>query len=220
MGLGPRIDIRVSQQLVMTQQLQQAIKLLALSNLEIEAVIAEELAKNPLLEARPGEGAAGEAIIVREDREFGAEATDPTGSDELIGTKLGTEDSPVDMDWREAALETDSYADVGGAAGGEEGFDFDRLEGGVAGLAEHLLAQLHGTGGTIGRLAEAIVHELEETGYLDTSLRVIAEECQRSLDEAEQALDLVQSLDPPGVAARSLEECIALQAKAADRFDP
>ena len=47
MGLGPRIDIRVSQQLVMTQQLQQAIKLLALSNLEIEAVIAEELAKNP-----------------------------------------------------------------------------------------------------------------------------------------------------------------------------
>ena len=61
MGLGPRIDIRVSQQLVMTQQLQQAIKLLALSNLEIEAVIAEELAKNPLLEARPGEGVAGEA---------------------------------------------------------------------------------------------------------------------------------------------------------------
>ena len=60
MGLGPRIDLRVSQSLVMTQQLQQAIKLLALSNLEIEAVIAEELAKNPLLEARPGEGGAGD----------------------------------------------------------------------------------------------------------------------------------------------------------------
>ena len=77
MGLGPRIDIRVSQQLVMTQQLQQAIKLLALSNLEIEAVIAEELAKNPLLEARPGEGAAGETVVVREDHEYGEEATDP-----------------------------------------------------------------------------------------------------------------------------------------------
>ena len=80
MGLGPRIDLRVSQQLVMTQQLQQAIKLLALSNLEIEAVIAEELAKNPLLEARPGEGAPGEAVIVRQDSEFGDEASDPTGS--------------------------------------------------------------------------------------------------------------------------------------------
>src|SRR5918993_748908 len=201
MGLGPRIDLRVSQQLVMSQQLQQAIKLLALSNLEIEAVIAEELAKNPLLEARPGEGATGETVVVREDREFGEEAPDPAGSDELIGSKLGTEDSPVDMDWREAALETDSFADVGGGSGGgDEAFDFDRLEAGETGLAEHLLAQLQGTGGTIGRLAEAIVHELEETGYLDTALRVIADECQASLKEAEEALALVQSLDPPGIA--------------------
>ncbi|HET9353402.1 MAG TPA: RNA polymerase factor sigma-54 [Sphingomicrobium sp.] len=220
MGLGPRIDLRVSQQLVMTQQLQQAIKLLALSNLEIEAVIAEELAKNPLLEARPGEGAVGEGVVVREDREFGEEAADPTGSDELIGSKLGTEDSPVDMDWREAALETDSFADVGGGTGSEEAFDFDRLEGGEAGLAEHLLAQLQGTGGTVGRLAEAIVQELEETGYLETQLRLIADECGASLGDAEEALALVQSLDPPGVGARSLEECIALQAKAADRYDP
>ncbi|HXG81535.1 MAG TPA: RNA polymerase factor sigma-54 [Sphingomicrobium sp.] len=219
MGLGPRIDLRVSQQLVMSQQLQQAIKLLALSNLEIEAVIAEELAKNPLLEALPGEGVAGEGVIIREDREYGEEPADPTGSDELIGSKLATEDSPVDMDWREAALEVDSFADVGGA-GGDEAFDFDRLEGGESGLAEHLLAQLQGTGGTIGRLAEAIVHELEETGYLETQLRLIAEECDASLREAEQALELVQSLDPPGVGARSLEECIALQAKAADRYDP
>ena len=220
MGLGPRIDIRVSQQLVMTQQLQAAIKLLALSNLEIEAVIAEELAKNPLLEALPGEGARGEGVVVREDREYGEEASDPTGSDELIGSKLGTEDSPVDMDWREAALETDSFADVGGGSGGDEAFDFDRLEGGESGLAEHLLAQLHGTGGTLGRLAEAIVNELEETGYLDTPLKVIADECQASLKEADEALALVQSLDPPGIAARSLEECIALQARAADRYDP
>jgi len=220
MGLGPRIDIRVSQQLVMTQQLQQAIKLLALSNLEIEAVIAEELAKNPLLEARPGEGAAGEAVIVRQDQEFGDEAADPTGSDELIAKLGGAEDSPVDMDWREAALEVDSYSDVGGGSGPEDAFDFDRLEGGEAGLAEHLLGQLQGTGGTIGRVAEAIVHELEETGYLETQLRLIADECEATLNEAELALELVQSLDPPGVAARTLEECIALQAKAADRYDP
>jgi RNA polymerase sigma-54 factor len=220
MGLGPRIDLRVSQSLVMTQQLQQAIKLLALSNLEIEAVIAEELAKNPLLEARPGEGGAGEGVILREDRETGEAAADPTGSDELIARLGGTDDSPVDVDWREMALETDSFADVGGGPGGEEAFDFDRLEGGEAGLSEHLMNQLHGVGGTIGRLAEAIVHELEETGYLETPLRVIAEELGASPKEAEEALGLVQSLDPPGVAARSLEECIALQAKAADRHDP
>ena len=220
MGLGPRIDLRVSQQLVMTQQLQQAIKLLALSNLEIEAVIAEELAKNPLLEARPGEGTSGETVIVRQDQEFGDEAADPTGSDELIARLGGADDSPVDMDWREAALEVDSYSDVGGGSTSDDAFDFDRLEGGEAGLAEHLLAQLQGTGGTVGRIAEAIVHELEETGYLETQLRLIADECEASLSDAEQALALVQSLDPPGIAARTLEECIALQAKAADRYDP
>ncbi|HEY5460037.1 MAG TPA: RNA polymerase factor sigma-54 [Sphingomicrobium sp.] len=220
MGLGPRIDLRVSQQLVMTQQLQQAIKLLALSNLELEAVIAEELAKNPLLEARPGEGGTASDTIVREDREYGDEAADPTGSDELIGNKLGTEDSPVDMDWQAAALEVDSFADVGGGPGGDEAFDFDRLEGGDSGLSEHLLAQIQGIGGTIGRLAEAIVKELEETGYLGTALRLIAEECEAGLNETEEALALVQSLDPPGIAARSLEECIALQARAADRYDP
>ena len=218
MGLGPGLHIRQTQTLVMSQQLQQAIKLLALSNLELESVIAEELAKNPLLEVRPGEGSQSEGVVIREDRETGEEASDPSGSDELIAALRGEADSPLDMDWREAALDTDSIADVGG--GGDEGFDFDRLEAGESSLSEHLLAQLHGTGGVIGRVAAGIVNELEETGYLETPLKVIAEALEVTLTEAEQALSVVQSLDPPGVAARSLEECIALQAKAADRYDP
>ena len=90
------------------------------------------------------------------------------------------------------------------------------MEASISGLSEHLLAQIHGA----GPLAEAIVNELEETGYLETPLPVIAEAMGASLKEVEAALALVQSLDPPGIAARSLEECIALQAKAADRYDP
>ena len=219
MGLGPGLHIRQAQTLVMSQQLQQAIKLLALSNLELESVIAEELAKNPLLEARPGEGGPSETVVIREDRETGEEARDPTGSDELIAGLRGEADAPLDIDWREAALDTDSFADVGGG-GSDEGFDFDRLEAVEFSLSEHLLAQLHGTGGAIGRIAAAIVNELEETGYLETPLRVIAEALEAPLADAEQALSVVQSLDPPGIAARNLEECIALQAKAADRYDP
>jgi RNA polymerase sigma-54 factor len=221
MGLGPGLHIRQSQTLVMSQQLQQAIKLLALSNMELEAVIAEELAKNPLLEVRPGEGGSSEGVIIREDRETGDEPSDPTGSDELIAAMRGDTESPLDMDWREAALDTDSYADVGTAGPvSDDGFDFDRLEAGESSLAEHLLAQLHGTGGALGRIAVAIVNELEETGYLGTPLRLVADALEVPIGEAEQALALVQSLEPTGVAARSLEECIALQAKAADRYDP
>jgi RNA polymerase sigma-54 factor len=221
MGLGPRLDIRVSQSLVMSQQLQAAIKLLALSNLEIEAVIAEELAKNPLLEARPQDGASASDVVVREDREYGEEAANPTGADELIAKLGGTEDSPLDHDWRAEALDNDSFSDVGSSgSGSDEAFDFDRLEASESGLCEHLMAQLHGSGGIIGRVAEAIVHELEETGYLETPLSVIAEATGANPKEAAAALELVQSLDPPGIGARSLEECIALQARAADRYDP
>ena len=220
MAIGPGLHIRQAQTLVMSQQLQQAIKLLALSNMELEAVIAEEVAKNPLLEVRPGEGGTSEGVVIRQDRETGDEAADPAGSDELIGAMRGEADAPLDMDWSAAALDTDSYADVAVGGGSDEGFDFDRLEASESSLAEYLLAQLHGTGGTIGRIAVAIVNELEETGYLQTPLRVIANAMDVPLVEAEEALALVQSLDPPGIAARSLDECIALQAQAADRYDP
>ena len=197
----------------MSQQLQAAIKLLALSNMELEAVIAEEVAKNPLLEVRPGEGGQEGGLVVTTDRETGDEAVDPKGSDEMLASG---DDSGLDMDWQAAALDNDSFADVGGGAASDEGFDFDRIEASVSGLSEHLIGQIHGG----GALAEAIVNELEETGYLATPLPVIAEAMGASLKDVEAALALVQSLDPPGIAARNLEECIALQAKAADRYDP
>ena len=212
MGLGPRLDIRQSQSLVMTQQLQAAIKLLALSNLELEAFIAEELAKNPLLESTGG--ADGESVIIRTDTEIGETAAEPSGSDELLAKG---DDSGLDMDWREAALDNDSFADVGASGGGsDEAFDFDRLAASETGLAEHLMEQLHGA----GDLAEAIVRELEETGYLTTPLEAIQAATGGSRKEVEEALALVQSLDPPGVGARNLAECLALQARAADRYDP
>ena len=212
MGLGPGLHIRPTQSLVMSQQLQAAIKLLALSNMELEAVIAEEVAKNPLLEVRPGEGGQDGGVVVTTDRETGDEAVDPKGSDELLASG---DTSGLDMDWNAAALDNDSFADVGSGSS-DEGFDFDRVEASAGGLSEHLLAQIHGA----GDLAEAIVNELEETGYLETPLSVIAEAKGATLKEVEAALSLVQSLDPPGIAARNLEECIALQARAADRYDP
>ena len=141
MGLGPRLDIRQSQSLVMSQQLQAAIKLLALSNLELEAVVAEELAKNPLLESSGGDG---ETVVITMDRETGDQPAEPSGADELLAKG---DDSGLDMDWREAALDNDSLSDVGGSGGGaDEAFDFDRLAGCESGLCEHLMDQLHGAG--------------------------------------------------------------------------
>ena len=220
MGLGPRIDIRQSQSLVLTPQLTQAIKLLALSNLELEAFVAEELSKNPLLEAQSGEEDAP-APAAEVETSAGDEAPEDPGADDLI---LGgaDDDRPLDMDWNEAAAETDSFSDLAGSggSGGEEAFDFDRLEYSAGSLAEHLHDQLHGASGPVGDLARIIAEALDETGYLAVPLDDIADAAGAPRETAEQALRLVQSLDPAGVGARSLAECLALQATAADRYDP
>ena len=222
MGLGPRLDIRQSQSLVLTPQLQQAIKLLALSNLELEAVLAEELSKNPLLESRSGEddGETPDGPVAPVAEVAGGEVPDDPGADQLIAGLGGGEDQPLDVDWTAVALETDSFSDVTGAASNDEGFDFDRVEYAPASLAEHLLAQLHGAPGPEGALARAIAEMLDETGYLTVAVADIAAMTGAQRAMVERALALVQELDPPGVGARSLSECLALQAKAADRYDP
>ena len=220
MGLGPSLSIRQSQQLVLTPQLRQAIQLLQLSNLELDAFIAEELSKNPLLESRseegdeqqPGGNSAG-------DESDGDEAPDDPGADNLI---LGQadDDRPLDVDWQSEALETDSFNDVVTSGGGDEAFDFDRVQYSAASLAQHLIDQLHGASGDIGDLARIIAETLEETGYLTVPLDQIAEFTGAPLPKVRRALELVQGLEPAGVGARSLAECMALQAKAADRYDP
>ena len=218
MGLGPSLSIRQTQALVLTPQLQQAIKLLQLSNLELDAFIAEELSKNPLLEAQAGEDER-EAPIQSTDDSDGDEAPDDPGADHLIMGQA-EDDRPLDVDWTAEALETDSFNDVVTSSGGEEAFDFERVQYSAASLAEHLQDQLHGQSGDVGDLARIITETLDETGYLTVSLDQIAELTGASLPLLERALALVQGLDPPGVGARSLAECLALQAKAADRYDP
>ena len=218
MGLGPQIQLRQSQQLVMTPQLTQAIRLLALSNLELEAAIAEEVAKNPLLEAQSGEDEGEGGGDEPSSDDFDDPPDDP-GADDLMLARAD-DDRPLDVDWTAEALETDSYADVVGSSGGEEAFDFDRLEYSAGSLSEHLHDQLHGVSGAEGELARLIAEALDETGYLTVPLGEIAERTAEPLAVVQKALALVQDLDPPGVGARDLAECLALQAKAADRYDP
>jgi len=219
-GLGPSLSIRQTQALVLTPQLQQAIKLLQLSNLELEAYIAEELSKNPLLEARSGEEDGDQAPSPAASEEVeGDEAAEDPGADELIRGQA-EDDRPLDVDWTAEALETDSFSDVVTSSGGDEAFDFDRIQYSAASLAEHLIDQLHGQSGDVGDLARIIAETVDETGYLTVPLDNIVDLTGAPAQLVEQALQIVQGLEPPGVGARSLAECLALQAKAVDRYDP
>ena len=237
MAIGPRLDLRQSQSLVMTPQLQQAIKLLALSNLELETVIAEAVADNPLLET--GEAAApGEAVEI----EFGDDrrtTLESSSVDQLIGEGRASDDRPLDIDTgaldrdrdtgdgeaggdgeRASSFELESGG--GGGAGENGGLSLDERGGGDPTLAEHLHAQV-GPAARDARqaaIARWLIDQLSEAGYLETPLREIADMLGAPLGEIEEALRVVQSLDPTGVGARSLSECLALQAIEADRHDP
>lgn len=229
MALGPRLDLRQSQSLVMTPQLQQAIKLLAASNLEIETFIAEALEANPLLDTGgPAEPSEPERI------ELAAPAGEEATADQLMLAGGGEGDAPLDLasvdrDWDTGDGEARSLRDAEwGAAASGSGGDFDempdweQLRAAEVTLAEHLEGQIGALTDDprTAFIARHIIGLLDEAGYLAQPLEDVADDLGVELFEAEAGLALVQSLDPSGVGARSLAECIAIQAREADRYDP
>jgi RNA polymerase sigma-54 factor len=238
MALGPRLDLRQSQSLVMTPQLQQAIKLLALSNLEIETFIGEALDANPLLEI--GEAAAAE-VLEAGDADLRRTHLESSPVDQLVSEGRAAEDRPLDIDGGALDLDRDTgdgalatasataqSADIGGelgggaGAGGGEGPDIDERGALAASLAEHLHAQAGAVAPDAATLfvARWLIDALDEAGYLRISLEEVAETLGIALADCERALAVVHALDPTGVGARSLGECLTLQAREADRYDP
>lgn len=213
MALGPRLDLRQSQSLVMTPQLQQAIRLLAASNLEIETYLAEALEANPLLDAGEiGRDEASEAEPPPGDAEPGADSSGGDGALDIDPGSLDRDRDTGDAEWGAALA----------PGGGEDGPAIDERGGGGPTLAEHLHHQVGAAAGDAREefVMRQIIGQLDEAGYLAADLRALAAELGIPLTEAERALEVVQSLEPTGVGARSLSECLALQAREADRYDP
>ncbi|MBT2135590.1 RNA polymerase factor sigma-54 [Croceibacterium sp. LX-88] len=218
MALGPRLDLRQSQSLTMTPQLQQAIKLLALSNLEIEAFIGDALDNNPLLEA-------GEISLERQaEPDTREEAPEDPSADQLILRGQGEADAPLDIDVTalDRDRDTGDWSATATLGGGEEGPGIDERGDDEPTLAEHLEAQIGAVSSDHALLfvARHLIGLIDEAGYLSTPLLEVADSLGVPLARVEEALAVVQTLDPTGVGARSLSECLALQAKEADRYDP
>jgi len=240
MGLGPRLELRQSQQLVMTPQLQQAIKLLTLTNLEVEAFIQAEMEKNPLLEAAPEDGPAGGDDTPSEapDADFdsdGFEAPEPPSAAELIAGGDAVADAPLDVDLVAETFHHDSGPDsaVGGSDGGlglnnlgpggiEGG---DPLEGSTAddrALADVLLEQAAMQMSGLDLLvARHLIDLIDEAGYLAAgAVDEVADRLDLAPGAVARVLAVIQTFEPSGVGARSLGECLAIQAREADRLDP
>ena len=209
----------------MTPQLQQAIRLLTLSNLEVEAFIAEEVEKNPLLDAERDEVSTPDEIAPLEDHSREAE--------NLLDITPGDTDAGLDVDLAVETFHHDSVADggpgtdgqLGLSGGGEGGFedgpDFDAMAANAPSLRDHLLTQ---AGMVLDApdllIASHLIDQIDEAGYLSMSLLELANRLGAPLLRVEGVLEVIQTFDPTGVGARSLGECLALQAKEADRHDP
>ncbi|MFN4281664.1 MAG: RNA polymerase factor sigma-54 [Alphaproteobacteria bacterium] len=239
MAIGPKLTLRQTTSLVMTPQLQQAIKLLQLSNLELSAYVEQELEQNPLLEredsereevARAADGDSEMKAGVGEEPGELRDTADMAGNESMPSEG----ESPLDTDfgnvWNEdgAAGDPEAFANWSGGSG-KGGGDFDEGEYNLehtlskdVSLRDHLLAQINiELDDPADRLIGLdLIEMLDESGYLAGELSELADRLGCEIALVERTLTKLQTFDPPGVFARSLAECLAIQLRERNRLDP
>jgi RNA polymerase sigma-54 factor len=226
LALGARLEIRQGQGLVITPQLQQAIKLLQLSNLELEAYVEGELERNPLLQRDERDSEPERDEPIREVEDFAADQV----SDHAAAADMDVahdQAAPGDH----ATGDAEGAANAGGAidwsrAGKGGGFeDTDDFEGRLTRektLAEHLHDQLAVAGlpAAKGAIAAVLIDAVDDGGYLRCDLAETAERLGCQLAAVEDVLCVLQGFEPTGVFARDVRECLMLQLKELNRCDP
>jgi RNA polymerase sigma-54 factor len=231
-ALSPRLELKQGQSLVMTPQLQQAIKLLQMSNLELQTFVESELEKNPLLERdekREAQGPGGET----EERDVASAMKDGASVEERLATldtdldnvyqgesradaaNRGAAAAPADSGWaslkpsRAVSLDQDEL-DIGATLSREKT------------LSEHLTEQLMlAIADPADRLiGQNLIGMVNEAGYLTSDPAQVAEMLGTSAAHVERVLGVLQGFDPAGVFARDLKECLMLQLRELNRLDP
>jgi len=227
--IGQRLEVRQGQGLVITPQLQQAIKLLQLSNLELESFVEAELERNPLLARTDSDEAAKDQDRDSQDSSDG----ELTFSNGIADGAQGALDAPRDAVYDAAPGERNEVAtdaqpglsDWSGVRGNgshiSEG-DFERPDEHELSLSEHLQAQIVTAGltGADHAIALTLIDSVDEGGYLRADLSEIAERLGVETARVERVLSVCHGFEPTGIMARSIAECLRLQLEDRNRFDP
>ncbi|HAJ28384.1 MAG TPA: RNA polymerase sigma-54 factor [Syntrophus sp. (in: bacteria)] len=206
-------SLKLSQQLIMTPQLQQAIKLLQLSRLEMVDMINQEMEENPLLEEISGSEEIVEEGLSESDTLRTLETEEIKSVDHAVEV-TGEGDGREDFDWN-SYLEDYGPMGVTYQRADEEGASWDNLLTRTPSLTDHLMWQLKFLPLSDAEMlvGEQIICNLDQNGYLQTTVEEIAVQEQVEADVVESVLEKVQSFDPPGIAARDLMECLLIQAR-------
>ncbi len=220
------LQLRLGQQLTMTPQLQQAIRLLQLSTVDLQAEIQEALESNPMLELSEGEGGDADDASTKEsdsispsetvDGDAVVTASDSSGDEDVVSQLSDAlpDELPVDSSWEDTY---DSIMPPTSAGASQESVDYESQDTSSESLQEHLLWQMRLTSFTDKdrEIAAAIIDAIDEAGYLTCSLEDILsglpEILETELDEVGAVLRSVHNFDPIGVGARDLQESLLVQ---------
>jgi RNA polymerase sigma-54 factor len=230
------LDLKLGQHLTITPQLQQAIRLLQLSSLELQQEIQEALENNPLLEEIEEEGA------VRDEPETPTVAETAEGGEDEFGDPVAEAQTGDTVD-RDAAIDDESFQEEIASGedweqsyenlttrehrgDGDDAPDIDARNTAPTTLRDHLLWQMHMTpfSPTDRRIAEALIDAINEDGYLTCALeeiqQTLAKDVAVDVDEVQAVLHQIQNFDPAGVGACNLSECLLLQLRLLDPETP
>ncbi len=211
-------SLKQTQNMLMTPQLQQAIKLLTLTHMELADVISQEMVENPMLEEHGTESSFDE---IKKENDEGREAK----QEDFAGPEI-VEGAKDNFDW-------DSYVDSFNSSSSsppgvlerqskEDAMNYENMVTQGQTLAEHLEWQLRmaDLSSKEMHLAEKIIHNINDDGYLEDTLENIMQGIDISLREALEVLEKIHQLDPLGCGARSLEECLLIQVRSAGYTTP
>ena len=215
MAIAPRMELRQGQGLVMTPQLQQAIKLLQMSTIELAVYVEQELERNPVLERVDDAEDYGIQDTPEVDPREAAAASD--GPQELCANGEGPDPHA------EAALDA-NYEDVHSDADmpASEAIGFESRLTQTVSLRDHLESQaVLAFSSPVDRMvASYLIDHVDDAGYLRADMSEVAERLGIGHDALELVVQTLQTFDPTGVCARSVEECLGAQLKERDRYDP
>ena len=206
-GIHQSQQLQITQHLIMTPQLQMAIKLLQLSRLELMDVIRQELEENPALEEDMSQD-QDSLTALSDGEEYSKPEELPEVKEVTIEDKIAD-----DLDWSNYLDEYNSPGKVHFESEEKESPRFETFISSKESLGSHLLWQLRMTfpDDDERRIGNIIIGNLNRDGYLDLSVAEIAKMSETTQEKAEKALKLIQSFDPTGVAARDLKECLLIQ---------
>jgi RNA polymerase sigma-54 factor len=208
-------SLGLGQSLTMTPQLQQAIKLLQLSRLELEQFVETQMAENPVLEESPQDSTDDFSSVEKEFTESEAISDRLESASHIVDQVGKTKDSEVDWERLSNYEESRFQASSAGSKGGQddESPNYENIVTKAGTLQEYILDQSREVDFSEAELkiAEQIAGNIDDRGYLVSSIDELCEKEGFDRELVEGVLDTIQHFDPPGVAARDLKECLLIQ---------